>query len=93
MHGPAFEARAGSRLKRLRCLLFSPGMDELGEFETRHQTWSKGDEFVTADGRWFRIVALIRLSEDVAEYGAFWVVEPGSQQPRRGRLGQRHSEH
>jgi hypothetical protein len=68
-------------------------MDELGEFETRHQTWSKGDEFVTPDGRWLRIVALIRLPEHVGEYGAFWVVEPGGpQQPRRGRLAQRRSE-
>jgi hypothetical protein len=54
-------------------------MDELGEFETRYVTWSDGDEFLTSDGRWFRIVGIIELPDDFGSvYDAYWEVEPRS---------------
>ena len=65
-------------MTRLRVRLFSTDMAELGEFETRHRTWSQGDEFITSDGRWFRIVGIVPVPEEVGGYDASWKVEPGS---------------
>ena len=60
----------------LRFRLFATDMAELGEFETRHATWSAGDELLTGDGRWYRIVAVIAPAEDLGDYAGWWKVEP-----------------
>jgi hypothetical protein len=60
-----------------RFRLFSSEMEELGEFETIYPTWSHGDEFLTSDGRWFRIVGVVPLPQGSrGEYTAYWKVEP-----------------
>jgi hypothetical protein len=65
----------------LRVRLCSPEMAELGEFETYHATWSPGDEFITGDGRWFRIVAIV--ADESSGYTALWKVERGDLPPER----------
>ena len=59
-----------------RFRLYTREMDELGEFETMHPTWSHGDEFLTGEGLRYRIVSIVPAPvEDAATYRAVWKVE------------------
>jgi hypothetical protein len=49
-----------------------------GEFETVVPNWSKGDEFMTGEGRRFRILGIVPVPDDLGVFNAFWKVEPVS---------------
>jgi hypothetical protein len=49
-----------------RFRLYSDDMDELGEFETVVPNCSTGDEFMTGDGRRFRIVGIVPVPMTLA---------------------------
>jgi hypothetical protein len=66
------------RVSGFRFRLYSDDWDELGEFETVVANWSTGDEFMTGDGRRFRIVGIVGVPDDVGIYNAFWKVESAS---------------
>jgi hypothetical protein len=42
-----------------RVRFYSADWDELGEFETVVPNWSASDEFMTGDGRRFRILGIV----------------------------------
>jgi hypothetical protein len=63
------------RVSGFRFRLYSDEWDELGEFETVVPNWSTGDEFMTGDGRRFRIVGIVGVPDDVGIYNALWKVE------------------
>jgi len=55
----------------VRFRLYSPEWHEIGEFETIVPNWSTGDEFLTGDGRRFRIVGIVPAPDDVGVFNAF----------------------
>ena len=59
-----------------RFRLYSDDWDELGEYETIVPNGSTGDEFLTGDGRRFRIMGIIPVDVDVGVFNAIWRVEP-----------------
>jgi hypothetical protein len=61
-----------------------PAMDELGEFETIVPNWSLGDEFLTGDGRRFRIVGIVGVLDDAGVFNAFWKVRPSPTDAHEG---------
>ena len=64
------------QLSGFRFRLYSDDWDGLGESETIVTNWSTGDEFLTGDGRRFRIVGIIPVDDDVGVFNAIWRVEP-----------------
>jgi hypothetical protein len=64
------------RVSGFRFRLYSDDQDELGEFVTAVPNWSQGDEFMTGDGRRFRIVGIVPVDDDVGVYNSLWKVEP-----------------
>ena len=69
-----------------RFRLFSDDWDELGEIETIVPNWSVGDEFLTGDGRRFRITGIVPVDDDVGVYNALWKVEPVNGREARRKL-------
>lgn len=64
------------RVSGFRFRFYSDDWEELGEIETIVPNWSTGDEFVTGDGRRFRILGIVPVSNDVGVFNALWKVEP-----------------
>jgi hypothetical protein len=65
-----------SELRGFRFRLFSPEGDDFGEYETVARSWCAGDEFTAGDGRLFRLLGIVPVTEGVRRYNAFWIVEP-----------------
>jgi hypothetical protein len=59
-----------------RFRLFSSDGDELGEFLTAAPNWRPGEEFLTGDGRTFRIVAIVPVLEEESPFHGIFEVEP-----------------
>ena len=61
--------------------LFSPDGDDLGTFQTAVPNWHPGEEFVTGDGRQFRIVAIVPTMGGESRIHGLWEVEPVAHNP------------
>jgi hypothetical protein len=69
-------ARYGRIVGGFRYALHSPEGDELGEFTTIVPNWTVGDEFLTGDGRRFRILKMVPVfDEEGSICNAIWMVE------------------
>ena len=71
----ALHAGDACRASGFRFRLYDDEMAELGEFETVIPNWSVSDEFLTGDGRRFRILGIVGVPDDVGIYNALWKVE------------------
>jgi hypothetical protein len=63
------------RVSGFRFRFYSDDWEELGVIETIVPNWSKGDEFMTGDGRRFRIVGIVPVPDDLGVFNALWKVE------------------
>jgi hypothetical protein len=59
-----------------RFLLVDEDWMVLGEHEAQDAEWSVGEEFSTADGQRFAIIAIVPSVDDEARFVATWTVEP-----------------
>jgi hypothetical protein len=60
-----------------RYRLHSREMDELGEFTTIVPNWTSGDTFTAADGRRFRILRMVPVTDvEGAVFEGMWEVAP-----------------
>ena len=83
----SLHADGARRVSGFRFRLYSDDWDELGEFETIVSNWSRGDEFLMAYSRRFRLVGIVGVPDDVGIYNALWKVESVSDIHRQRRTG------